>query len=63
MSYRTYTNTLLAILLLSIATFLTHIIYCIQTQQWGILIAGAIAPPIGIIHGIMVWMSFIRSLL
>lgn len=33
----------------------THIVHCIRTEQWGLLIAGAIMPPIGMIHGIGVW--------
>lgn len=32
-----------------------HIIVCIQTSQWLLLIAGAIMPPIGIVHGIGAW--------
>lgn len=35
--------------------WLTHVIYCIADKEWGFLIAGAIAFPIGIIHGFGIW--------
>ncbi len=38
-----------------IAGWLTHIIVCIQTASWALLIAGAIMFPIGIVHGIGIW--------
>lgn len=39
----------------SIAGMITHIVVCLQDQNWILLIAGAIAAPIGIIHGIGHW--------
>lgn len=39
----------------SIAGMLTHIVVCIKAGMWGLLIAGAIAAPVGIIHGIGHW--------
>ena len=41
-----------------IAAWLTHIVVCIQAASWGLLIAGAIMFPIGIIHGVGVWFGF-----
>lgn len=38
-----------------LAAWITHIVICIQSQQWILLIAGAIAAPIGIVHGIGHW--------
>lgn len=38
-----------------IAAWLTHIIVCIQTSAWVLLLSGAILFPIGIVHGIGVW--------
>lgn len=38
-----------------IAALITHIVVCIKASAWGFLIAGAIAPPIGVIHGIGIW--------
>lgn len=38
-----------------IAAMVTHVIVCIKSAAWGLLIAGAILPPIGVIHGIGHW--------
>ncbi|AXN57956.1 hypothetical protein KASHIRA_00360 [Serratia phage vB_SmaM-Kashira] len=37
------------------AAWVTHIVTCFKTDAWGFLIAGAIAAPIGVIHGIGIW--------
>lgn len=42
-------------IILMIAAWITHIVYCIANGAWIILIAGALVFPVGIIHGIMVW--------
>ena len=39
------------------ATWVTHIIVSISEHAWGLLIAGAIMFPVGIIHGIGVWLG------
>lgn len=39
----------------SISAWMTHIITCIETGQSGFLIAGAIAAPVGIVHGVGIW--------
>jgi hypothetical protein len=39
----------------SIAAMITHIIVCIHAAAWGLLIAGALLPFIGIIHGVGCW--------
>jgi hypothetical protein len=39
----------------SISAWMTHVITCIETEQWGFLIAGAIAAPVGIVHGVGIW--------
>lgn len=36
--------------------WLNHIIYCFSHEAWGFLIAGAIFFPIGIFHGIYLWL-------
>ncbi len=38
-----------------IAPWLTHIFYCFGSASWGFLVAGAILPPIGVIHGFYLW--------
>jgi hypothetical protein len=40
---------------ISLAGWVTHIVVCIQNEQWILLIAGAIAAPIGVVHGIGQW--------
>jgi hypothetical protein len=41
----------------SISAWATHVITCIETQQWMFLIAGAIAAPVGIVHGVGIWLG------
>lgn len=50
-------TTLLLILLTIPASWLTHVWVTLLTGQWGFLIAGAIFPPIGIVHGFMLWLG------
>ena len=44
--------------LLVFAGWLTHVIVTIQAAAWGLLIAGAIMVPIGVIHGWGIWFGF-----
>lgn len=37
------------------ASWITHIVVCLQDGSWGFLIAGAIFFPVGVIHGTGVW--------
>lgn len=37
--------------------WLTHVIFCLITGKWGLLIAGAILAPIGMIHGVLIWLG------
>jgi len=46
---------LFVFIITSISAWMTHVITCIETEQWGFLIAGAIAAPVGIIHGVGIW--------
>ena len=41
--------------LAAIAAWATHVIVCIKTAAWLFLIAGAIAAPVGIVHGAGIW--------
>lgn len=45
----------IAVLVLCVAAWMTHVFTTLTTGAWGILIAGAILFPIGIIHGIGLW--------
>jgi hypothetical protein len=44
-----------AVLFLSIAAWVTHIIVCLKDGEWGFLIAGALFFPVAIIHGVGCW--------
>lgn len=37
------------------ASWLTHVIVCLQASKWGFLIAGALAFPVAIVHGTGIW--------
>lgn len=41
-----------------VAAWLTHIFTCLANGEWGFLIAGALAFPIAIVHGIGIWFGF-----
>lgn len=43
----------------SIAAWVTHVIRCFNEEQWGFLIAGAIAFPIAVIHGWLIWFGVV----
>lgn len=45
----------LAVVIASIAAWITHVVVCIKTASWLFLIAGAIFAPVGVIHGVGVW--------
>jgi hypothetical protein len=46
-----------ALLLATIAAMITHIVVCIKTSAWFLLLFGILAPPIGVIHGVGVWLG------
>tara|TARA_B100002049_G_scaffold218354_1_gene185445 strand:- start:1189 stop:1392 length:204 start_codon:yes stop_codon:yes gene_type:complete len=46
---------LVAVIIIPIAAWFTHVVVCIQASEWFLLIAGAIMFPIAIVHGIGVW--------
>jgi hypothetical protein len=39
----------------ALAAMATHVIICIKTATYLLLIAGCILPPVGVIHGIGHW--------
>jgi hypothetical protein len=49
---------ILTMAITNISAWATHVIYCIDHEQWGFLIAGALAFPIAIIHGFGIWFGF-----
>jgi len=38
-----------------VAAWLTHIIHCLLTAKYLLLIAGAFIAPVGVIHGVGLW--------
>jgi len=42
---------------ITLGAWLTHVVTCIQNEAWAFLIAGAIAAPIGIVHGVGIWLG------
>jgi hypothetical protein len=43
--------------LAGIAAWVTHVLVCIKTASWILLLFGCIVFPVGIIHGIGVWLG------
>lgn len=41
-----------------IAGWLNHLYVCVIEQMWGLLIAGFVFFPVGVIHGWGVWLGF-----
>lgn len=43
--------------LASIAAWITHVIVCIKASAWVLLLFGCIVAPVGVAHGIGVWLG------
>lgn len=43
--------------LIAAAAWLTHVIVCIKTANYLFLIAGGLVAPIGVLHGLGVWIG------
>ena len=39
------------------AAYVQHFITAINGEQWVVLVIGAIMPPLGVLHGILVWLG------
>lgn len=46
---------IIAFFLTCVAAWGTHVIICIKTGSWLFLLAGAIAAPVGVVHGVGLW--------
>lgn len=46
-----------SLFLITLFAWLTHIVTCFKDESYLLLIAGAIAFPIGIIHGFLIWIG------
>jgi hypothetical protein len=45
----------IALSLISLGAWGTHVITCFQDDRWGFLIAGALAAPVAVVHGVGIW--------
>ena len=43
----------------SVAAWITHVVVCLQDDRWGFLIAGAIAFPVAVVHGWLIWFGLV----
>jgi len=53
-----YTLVLLVFSIGSLVAWVTHVATCLHDEAWGFLVAGAIFFPIGIFHGVGIWLGF-----
>ena len=47
----------LALWVYAVASLGTSMVVCIKTSEWLLLIAVAVFPPVGIVHGTGVWLG------
>lgn len=47
----------LSIVAALIAAWITHVIVCIKAAAWILLLFGCVVAPVGVIHGIGVWIG------
>lgn len=48
---------IIVFIITGLAAWFTHVVVCIKTASYIFLIAGAIAAPIGMIHGVGIWLG------
>lgn len=47
----------ISIALAVFASWLTHVVVCLMASKWGFLIAGSIFFPVGVVHGVGIWLG------
>lgn len=57
MKQASFASFAMVLLLACMLAWLTHIVVTIGAANWGLLIAGAIFFPIGIVHGAGTWLG------
>jgi hypothetical protein len=45
--------------ILTLFAWITHVVVCIKTASWILLIIGAFVFPIGVIHGWAIWFGIV----
>lgn len=48
-------GTVVLFVLTLIASWITHVAACIKASAWVLLVIGVFVPPIGWLHGVLVW--------
>jgi len=46
-----------AVFLATAGAWIQHFITTIQQEMWVLLVVGALAPPVGVLHGWLVWLG------
>lgn len=46
-----------ALILTNLAAWITHVIVCIKASAWVLLAFGCIVAPVGVVHGVGVWLG------
>lgn len=47
----------ISLLLATVAAWITHVIVCIHQAAWVLLAFGCVVVPVGVIHGVGVWLG------
>ena len=47
----------LSIIIVPLAAWVTHVVVCIKASAWILLAFGCVVAPVGVIHGIGVWLG------
>lgn len=42
----------------SLAAWVTHVVVCIKTSSWILMVFGIVVPPIGFVHGVGSWFGW-----
>lgn len=42
----------------TLAAWVTHVVVCIKTTSWILLVFGIVVPPIGLVHGVGTWFGW-----
>ena len=41
------------------AAWITHVVTCILAHEWLFMVLGALLAPVGIVHGVMIWLGVV----
>ena len=46
---------MIAVILATVGAWIQHFITTVSEEMWVLLVVGAIMPPVGVLHGWLVW--------